>query len=151
MFWNDFVLNRTLAGNAQTVDILDADVSDDIRKGLTVVRLIIDVTAVLATAGPGGRLSLGIFVGETEAIAASAVPNPSDVGEDPGWLWRTVGQGVFSSLANDMAQVRRFNIDLKARRRYRGEDTNLTLVMDFSTSNESVNVDGVIRQLLMRA
>ena len=150
VFWNDTGINRTIAASAQTIDILDADVIDDLRKGLTLVRLIVKLTLMAITAGTGTALSLGFYVAEDDAVSAAAVADPEDGGENPGWIHRAIQIPVFTSTVNDYSQARHIDIDTTAKRRYM-DDTNLIMVITLNAGASSINVDGHVRQLLMRA
>ena len=134
----------------QQVEDLTSELGTAEKKGLTIVRLIIDIAAVLISAGTGGRLTIGICVVNDDALASLVLPDATNEADKPGWLYRT-RRSVFTSDPNDLAQQAHFKEDLRSKRTFRGASDNLVMVLDLGTSNASVNVDGWIRVLAMKA
>ena len=150
--WSDEHVNETVLSNDGREVTLLAGVPDDEFKGLTVVRNIIHLVCALAGVSTGGRVSFGLVLVEVVAVAASAFPNPEVEGQQPGWLWRhvdTVSQGI----ANVRSEFTVIDADIKAKRRYPGEDYRLMLLMAASTTGGgvSVNVDGQVRTLFLKS
>ncbi len=114
------------------------------------MRIIVDFYAVLVTAGTGGVLFPGLFVGENDAIAAGAFPEAQTQGDNPGWLWRSA-QNVHTDSPNDRSQATRFMIDLRAKRTLRGTDMSLVFLAELPVSSASVNLDGIIRTLWLKS
>ena len=148
--WYDRIVNLSLAaaGDQESVDLTSAIPNTD-RKGMTVVRILIDLSANLTIAGTGANVGMGITLVESDAAAVVQFPDPSVEGDQPGWLWR-VQRPVFTASPNDPSQSTRFVHDIKARRRLPGEDYLLMLVVDSSAGNAIINVDGIIRTLWLR-
>ena len=142
--WIDDEINETVTLADQTVVQLDNLLLPEFKKGVTLVRLILELVCVAITAGAGSRLHAGITIVTQDAFAALAIPEPGDSGDEVSWLWRQIGKPVFTSVVNDSSQSVTVSRDLKSKRRYPGEDYNLTLVMD-AVGASSVNVDGLIR------
>ena len=118
--WADELLDFTLASGGQNTVTLMPGVPDDEFKGLTVARLIIDLSAVLIAAGTGGMLGLGIMVVTLEALVALAVPDADEAGDQAGWMWRSM-QPVHTDSPNDRAQATRFVADIRSMRKLPGE------------------------------
>ena len=150
MFWIDHFVNQTLASGGAFQDGLDGAIDPDEKKGLTLTRMIIDLTANLTAAGAGGTLSLGIYVCEQDAFAAGAISDCGDENEQPGWAWRA-HRPIYSSNVNDHSQASLIQADVSSQRKYPGEDYSLILVGELPASANSVNLDGMIRQLYKRA
>ena len=116
---------------------------------MTLVRTILDLTFAMTAAGAGGNIVVGIAMVERDAAAAGAFPDPITMGDQPGWLFRTQ-VSVFSSSTNDRSQAVPLFRDLKGRRKFPGEDQTLNLIFDPGTLTSAVNVDGLVRLLMMR-
>ena len=125
-------------------DDLFQDVADDERKGLTVVSLIVDLHAILSIAGTGGIVAMGITLVGDEALASLALPDADQVDDQPGWLWRAA-HTVHSSANSDFAQAVPFGGQFKSKRRLRGEDETLLLIMDNISLTNNVNITGMVR------
>ncbi len=146
--WFDTILNTALAVFSQLVTNLSNSHGAGQRANATLVRTLIDLEVTLQAAGTGLVLHSGIYLAESDSIAAGAVSDPDDTDEEPGWVWRNVAP-VFTSVTSDRAQTTRLQFDIKARRRFPGEDYSLILVMNTSAGSGSVNIDGLVRTLIM--
>jgi len=71
-------------------------IANDERKGMTVVRTLVDFDVIPSAAGAAGNLSGGIVLVDGDAFAAAAMPDPDEAQDQPGWLWR-FHKGIFSS------------------------------------------------------
>ena len=148
--WNDYQVNETVTvGNANLFD-LTQKLLDDEKKGATLVRLLIHIAALAQTAGTGSLVALGIQMLDDDALAANAHSEPGSMGEQPGWMWRAFGS-VFTSVVNDSSQQRIFEVDLKARRRLRGQDQNVVLILHNISGASTINFDGMVRVLHQKA
>jgi len=147
--WKDRIVDLTLAAAAQNLFNLTSGIPDDQKKGRTIVRLLIDLKANLATAGTGGLLSMGIYLIEQDAFSAAAAADPDGDTVQPGWMWRWHGS-VFSSVTNDAAQRTSLVFDIRARRKLMGEEIDLIMVTNWSAgASGPVNIDGLVRTLWM--
>ena len=148
--WVDTIINFDALGSlGQTHDRLTAGFSDDVKKGATLVRTIVDIGANLTVAGPGGVLSLGLLYSTDDTIAALAFPEVDVEGEQPGWLWRS-SKSVFTQTANVKSNETRFAFDLRMSRKFPGSGTDLVFLANMSATSEAVNIDGLVRCLFMR-
>ena len=127
---------------------LSQNVIDALKNGSTIVRTLIDMTAVLTAAGTGGNIFLGIAMVSDDAVAASAFPDP-DVNYEPvSWMWRTA-RTIFTDSPNDSAQATRFSVDLRGKRKFQMGENNLYLLINAGALTANINLDGTIRFLLM--
>ncbi len=151
VYWEDTIIDQTLGANSQFGQSLDAGIPEDEKKGVTVTRILLEIDVVAVTAGTGGIFSAGIAIVQDDASAALSFPDPDSVGDDPGWLWRVARQGVFNNDPNDFSQARHYKLDLRAQRKYVGEDYSLMLIgMNLAGVASSLNVDGSLRVLYKR-
>ena len=81
--WFDNIINETLTSSDQQIEDLTDQMADSEKKGATIVRLIIDITCVLTTAGTGGLIRLAIGMVDNDALAAGAVPEADDEADIP--------------------------------------------------------------------
>ncbi len=151
MFWEDTRIDKSLAPGNDTQDSLVGGIPEDEIKGMTLTRLLMNLTLTATTAGTGSRYAAGIYLAEEDAFAAGAVADPEQEGDDPGWVWRVFQIPIFSSDPNDYAQTRHFILDLRAQRKFPGEDTALILTQTNEGGVSTINSDGIIRCLYKRA
>ena len=76
--WFDNIVDQTLAGNGTLIFNLDNNIVQSVKKGLTIVRIIIDLLVMAQGTGTGGTLSAGICMVHGDARVGAAVPNPED-------------------------------------------------------------------------
>ena len=150
--WFDNEINETITTSSQNAVPLSLDIADAQRKGMTVVRWIVDLLCVLAapSGGTGGLIHMGLYMASDEEVAAGAVADPAAVDDKPGWVWRAQ-KSVFSTTQNDRSQATPFQFDTKSRRRFPTEDYSPILVIDSGVLSASVNIDGLIRLLVQKA
>ena len=147
--WEDTQINETVDADQQFSN-LTTSMADDLKKGLTLVRTIIDLTVAQTVAGTGANMAMGIYLAGTDAISALVFADPASSGEQPGWVWRKNVSSV-TSLANDASQFVHVFADLKAKRRFPGEDYDMVLVLDgLGSAGSPINIDGMIRQLWLK-
>ena len=131
---------------------MDNGVPDDEKKGMTLTRTIMNLTLSVQTAGAGSVFSYGLVMVEDDAAASLSFPDPDDLSQDPGWVWREGQMPVFSSTVNDFSQSRLIRVDTRAQRKYIGEDFAFMLIMHVAAGGAStVNIDGWVRTLFKRA
>ena len=145
--WFDTLVNFTVAAGAQNVLTLN-DPLDDEKKGSTLLRMIVDLGLVAATAGNTGTLiAMGSMIAPDDAIAAGAVSDPDNFNEQPNWIFRTQ-ESVYTSVANDRTQQVMIKQDRKTARLFRGSTYEHILVTNnVSGGLTPVNVDGLVRCL----
>ena len=152
VFWDDTLINKVLAPGNNTQDSLDQGVPEDEKKGMTLTRLLVNITITQVTSGTGGVYAAGIYLAEEDAFAAVAIPEPEVVGDDAGWVWRVLQVPVFASTTTDFAQARRFELDIRAQRKYIGEDYTMVLTQTLNAgAASSINLNGFVRALYKRA
>ena len=151
VFWDDTIVNESLANGAVAVFGLDQGIPEDELKGITVTRLLLQFSLQAQTVNTSGQFHAGIYVAENDAVAALAVADPQTVSDDAGWMWRVANQVWASSNINDSSQFLRVREDLRAQRTYPGEDYTLIIHMVNNNALGSVNIDGIIRTLYKRA
>ena len=123
-----------------------AIISQGDKKGMTLVRMILELNLSAAGTGTGALLHAGIFLLHGDAKTAGVYADPEDQAEQAGYLWRWTGT-CFTSAVNDRSQQTQIKADLKSRRKYPSEDHELVLYMKATSSSITVNVDGLIRTL----
>ena len=150
LFWIDTNIDETTSSGTQDVTDLTTLMVDDEKKGATLVRLIISLRTVLTAAGSGGLVAMGLIVIKDDALSALALPEANSAGDQPGWLWRRQ-LGIACTDPNDPTQWLHTDLDLRAKRKFVGEDSNLCLVINAGTLTATINTDGWSRALFMRA
>ena len=151
VFWDDTMVDTTLANNGVSLPNLDGGIPEDEIKGLTVTRILLDLWCQAVTVNTSGLLSFGIYVVENDALSAGAVAEPQDSVDDAGWMFRLARQAWGSSNLFDHAQALHVVADLRAQRKYPGEDYTLLGQWVNHEASGSVNVDGIVRTLYKRA
>ena len=149
--WFDFQINLTVAGSGgQNTVNLTANLQDDEKKGMTLVRTLIQLAAMPIATGAGSVLAMGIVMIEDDALAAGSVPEPGDNIQKPGWLWKT----LFSSstaVVNARADATLIKEDLRGMRKFAASGSDLVLVAENIQGTVTVNIDGLIRMLWMKS
>ena len=119
---------------------------------MTVVRTLIDLTLVTISNNLSGLVHMGIFLCEGDAAVANIFPEPGQTADDPGWLWQMARRTFGTVNLNDSSQWTRIVYDIRAMRKWPGEDYELELVVDNdAASGSAFNVDGMVKVLLLRA
>ena len=149
MEWFDTLINETTGTAEQDSQSLTSGIADDEKKGMTLVRTIIDLTCLLSAAGTGGVISMGLYLIQADALAALALPDV-DISSEKGWIWRTT-RVISSTNVNDISMNSRFIYDLKGNRKLPSEDHDIIFVMDAGTLSADVNTDGLIRLLFKKS
>ena len=91
--WFDRIIDFTLAGNGTILKNLDSNIVQSVKKGLTVVRILMDLMIMPQGTGTGGTLSAGIAMMHGDAKSAGANADPAEEDEAAGYLWRWAGHG----------------------------------------------------------
>ena len=111
--------------------------------------MLIDLELNLSVAGTGGFVNMGICMIDEDAAAAGALPDANSDNEQPGWMWRTT-QTVFTAVVNDRASATLVKADIRAMRKFAGDNVQLRWIANNSASGNPINVNGIIRVLLMK-
>ena len=85
-----------------------------------------------------------------DGVAANAIADLETADEQAGYLWRWSGS-CFTSAVNDSTQQTVLREDLKSKRRFPTRDHELLLVLTASVSSITVNVDGIVRVLVLKS
>ncbi len=142
---------NSLANNAEIGLSLDGGVPEDEIKGLTAIRVIIRLSVRSGLVATSGNFSGGIYIVENDALSAGAFADPADSVDDAGWLWRLSRQTYANDSINDYSQFLQIREDLRAMRKYPGEDYTLIMVIQNRDADAIMNVDGIVRTLFKRA
>jgi len=145
--WFDFILEQNgLAANAQLGLRLDNSLAVTEKKGITLVRTIIDINVQAGTTGANLELFLGISLISEDSFVAASLPDPLDDDEQAGWLYRKT-VGLAASVLFDHSQTVQVVADIHAMRKYPGEDFLLCLTLERDAAAGSLNVFGQVRLL----
>ena len=146
--WFDTVLNAQIPSSGELRLNLLSQVAEDDIKGLTVTRLIPDFWVTPVAAGGLGRVGAGITLVSDEAVAAVAFPDPTVADDQPGWMWR---QNFI--VMSDAAGVKGTHIkaDLRGQRKMPSEDMNMYLIVTAGVLIQTVDVNGMVRLLALKA
>ena len=150
MEWFDTILvDLVLAdGGALQVD-LSAGVPESLRKGATVTRIVGQLYPRNDTANTVKVIPWGVAFVNSDAVAASAFPDPSDVADRADWLARGV---MLSSNGSDLFAAvgpNRHEFDLRAQRVCRSEQDLLHIMFEENgTFAGGSFISGMIRVLM---
>ncbi len=145
--WFDTIFDQTLPVSTNTVIVLSNGIVDDEKKGMTLIRTLVDLKFTPTTADTATRLSVGFFFIEADALAAPALPDPATADEQPGWFyrWAHVCNIDSTSVSRDRAVA-----DIKAMRKFRAEDYDIVMVAE-TGAGAPIAVSGLIRLLVKKA
>jgi len=151
--WEDTLINEAAtSGFGDEVDLV-GDLSQQDRRGITVVRLVIDLSILpTITSGVIGSqiFDLGIGVASEDAFVAGALPDVNVATDRPprGWLWKT-RVVVTDDTTTTMNPVRVMG-DIRAKRRVDAGILFLrTLNTNLSGTAFAVNMAGLIRTVYL--
>ena len=148
--WFDTFINETTSSGTQDNQDLTSGIVADERKGMTLVRTIIDLTCLLSAVGTGGLVHMGIFELQSDAAGALALPDVND-SDEAGWIWRVGPRVISATNLNDVSMNSRFIADLRGQRKLTSEDHGLHFIFNAGTLTSDVNTDGLIRLLFKKA
>ena len=147
--WFDRTVNSTLTASNQVGIDLSTDLSNVNRKGATVVRMLLDITLQPVTIDVNLRSYMGIYMAELDAFNASNFPEVAVDDEQPGWMYRMM-RNVRTHDVDQLPANSHIEVDVRAKRRFVGEDTLLTLVLERDAAVGGVLFTGMVRTLVMR-
>ena len=148
--WFDLDINIGQVAGGQGFRNLTANMQDDEKKGMTLVRTIVDLDLHATSVSSGGRLALGIVIAEDDAIAAGSFPEAQDNIGKPGWVWKALKTFGTSDI-NDRSQRTIIHEDLKSRRKFQASGYDLVLIVNNFEGVTAVNIDGLIRTLWLKS
>ena len=147
--WFDTLVGPTTFGaSTQSRFLLDDNVLSDEKKGMTIARMILDLTFQAATVNVTGILDFGICFIEGDAEAALIFPDPNIDDEQPGWWYRN--RIVLQSVTAEAAGAVHLFKDLKTRRKYDGEDIRVGMIFNVGSAT-GVEIAGLMRLLALKA
>jgi len=118
-----------LAAGAQSNTLLYNAVGQGTRniKGATITRVIVDLLVKNDTVAQNNELFWGIVIVNADARAAGAFPDPNDMSDRAGWMYRGRILTNASSLT-DRAQWAQKQLDLRSQRLLRTEEDELHII-----------------------
>ena len=147
--WFDAKFSQTTAANALAQTTLDSNLSSGFKKGATVMRCIVNLLLTPSAIDLMALFHFGICLLTIEAVASATLPDPEDMDDQPGWLWRTMYPATTHDLNVSPPSATK-ELDLRSRRRYIGEDYSLVFVTSMGGAVGG-QVDGYIRTLIRHA
>ena len=143
-------LDLQLASNTNTGTSLTVNIEDDEKKGLTIVRLIINLSYRTTTVGVGQRIAVGVCLLNDDAVAAAAIPDPETDDEKAGWMFRD-GLHVINNAAADGASMGHIKVDIRSARKFPDEDFDMFIIQETGPAATNVQVNGIIRLLALKS
>ena len=147
--WFDTAINSILGSNGHISIDLSASIVKDERKGMKVVRTILDCEANLSLAGTGGLISMGMYMWPIEAITTLA--DPADDSQEVPWLWKVINRPVFTSAPTDLTQLQPFRVDTRVQRRFPTQEYDFRLDFQSGALSDNVNINGMCRVLVQKS
>ncbi len=148
--WFDTAVAETdLTAGLQVLLNMTTNLSDIVRKGSTILRILIDLNMRSVTGNVLAGIGLGLVLMQIDAFVAGSPPDPLDDDEQPGWMWRDQ-QTVVMANVNDQSQTKTFKLDLRAKRKFPGEDSLLVLVIERDAPVATLELHGHIRTLVLK-
>ena len=139
---------ESLAAGAQTSLEIDSNVITDEKKGMTIVRILMDITWSSTVSGGLGRLAAGITLVNADAAAANAFPEPQSGRFESNWMW--CHPNLFHMWTTNRFFASR-QYDLRSKRMYRNSDNELHLVMNNQDATNPIDVKGGICFLVLKS
>ncbi len=156
-YWEDTVINVSSANGADTLTSLVGGLSEDERRGMTVVRAIVNLQlAPNPTSGVVGSMAVDIAIGlanqQAFTAGAGSLPDPSINSERPprGWLYRTRTRVLDD--ATSVPPMTSLMEDIRAKRKVDAGILYLHLAPLPSTGTTfTTTITGIIRLLYLMA
>jgi len=138
-----------IPASGQLSEILDTGLPSANKKDATIVRMLIDLSAVAFQSVQSVRLAMGISIMNADAHAAGALPDPGkqDV-EDADWLWH-LPQSHFQTNSVSAPRQRDYVLDIRSKRVYNSQADILVLVVDNLDPVNTLDVIGSTRVLVL--
>ena len=156
-FWEDSALDFTVADDADSLTSLVGGLSEDERRGMTIIRTIVAIQiAPFVTSGVVGTMSVDLAIGNVNQQAftagAGSMPDPVINSERPprGWIWKT--RTAVVDDATTAMPLTFINADIRSKRKVDAMIPYLH-VAPFSRSGTefTIKVSGLIRVLYLLA
>ncbi len=138
----------TVTAGAQTAVNLTSTLEDTTenpigKRGLTIVRTHATLRINSTDASLSAEMSFGLIMMDGDAVAASAYPDPL---QDPEASWLHWARRVLLPASDSQQHL---ELDIKAKRRFRGNDDNLMLILQNDDATQSFEFAFGFRLLLM--
>ncbi len=147
--WFDSLIDVNVAAAAQVLVDLGQDILEDERKGMTIVRTIIRLAYELSSINTTAIMDLGLALISNDSRAAGSAPDADTADEQPGWWFRD--RIVIVGSAEGSQDVLYPQVaDIKARRKFPGEDMDPVLILD-ANAGSAIQVRGIVRLLCLKA
>ena len=148
--WFDTALNQTLAPASKISLDLSSQIATDEKKGMTVVRVIVDLVGVLSVSGTGGLVSMGLAMISLDN--AGSLPEPNDPDQEIDWAWKTMNRTVANDSVNDQSQWTIFRYDSTVGRRFRFKEAQFRWIAEeHGGSLDNITINGQIRLLVAKS
>ena len=120
--WDDTMFNNSLADENQDIQELMTDVSDDQKRGCTLIRSLVHMQYMAGIPGAVSGISLvtfGIALVSDDAFAASIVPDTEQQADFPvlGWIFRDRVTVFDETLATGPIPPADVRLDLRSQRK----------------------------------
>ncbi len=116
-------------------------------KGTTITRILMDLTFRSPSVAQNNEASYGVLIMNADARAAGAFPNPDDVSDRAGWMFRGRGQNITSSVS-DGSQWTRLTHDNRSQRVLRTEEDELQFVIETPATGFTIEWSLYVRVLV---
>ncbi len=147
--WVDSLVNAVLTSGSTISFDLTSGVVQAQRKGMSLVRVISDIEAILSVAGTGGLISYGVALWQAEAV--SVLPDPNVSAIETSWIRKVGFRSISSNDPSDRSQYMPMQFDAKTNRRLRNNETEVRYIIKAETLTNNVNLNGIVRCLFMKA
>ena len=156
-YWEDTVINASVVDDADDLRSLVGGLSEDERRGMTIVRTIISLQLTpLTTSGVVGSMvvDLGVGIANEQAFTAGAgsLPDPAINSERPprGWIWRD--RVMVLDDATTLAVPTVVHQDLRSKRKVDAGIPYLTTSPSSRTGTDfTIRISGIVRLLYLMA
>ena len=139
---------QTVTSGGQSANELLAGLSDTLRKGSTITRIIMQLVLHAGTVDTTfGRVKYGIVLMNQDAVSAGAFPDADVATDNVDWLVRGAEVVSATSLTDSSQFVSVFR-DLRAQRMLRTGQELLEFIIDQSTSGQVIGYDLFTRILV---
>ena len=144
--WFDVDMSFSVASAGQESRALTVSMLDSQKKGATIVRTVLDLWLISTVLNARVEIVFGVVLINDDAFASSALPDPSDPSDQPGWMWRQ--KVIIAGDASNTDETVHVHVDSPAKRKFPGEEHQQLLIIDSQTGAFDVECWG--RVLVMK-
>ena len=143
--WLDTLVDITITPSSQLREALDIGLPGSQKKGVSLLRTLLDLTFRATTLGTYPEAMGGIVMVKGDADAAGAVPDPGDVADQPGWVTRYHRKATDANAE----PLIRLQQDIRTSRKYLGANDTLLIIHDnISAASGNIIITGLVRALI---